>query len=859
MEDEIALNSSVLGDDTSAPEDTVSPDMIDILAPSVFDKPYDEGIAELGEIYSNTNWSDKKQAADKLATAYDRLNKIHDRTPEFELKTDASKLAVALTDKSLNKDLSIKAIEDWRTESKETLLNSEDPMDLVTGVQKEKLIDDYATSLRRSVISGETGVLKDSMVRGFGAALQPLAGSADLIFGSELAPGLQQYTLDNTNPNRDETLTAAAASVAGNIAGFAASSINPYTAGAYLGSVLANQAKETYERAFEETGSDMAAKEAVVKSFPGQAVGALADRFVAGGLTKAFKGVKQGSPLLSALGEMTAEVGETYITGQALSSATGNKELEATSKDLALSAFGGAFGGGLAGTGADLISSYAGLTPEKLAELNENTQSAVFKTKEEARNAVRAIWSKRRGGKKGAEAPASPTLDVTNPKSIAESYIPEEMIGATPEEIYEADGTSFGNEPEFDLMDSIEEKREKAENPALQDEEPSDFLETGAAIEEASSGEISPNTYDQAPTQDTETPQEFTKILSIPEVGFTPMPVLNYLVGKLGSSVDLNNLTNTWGYYQQSSNKIGLSRKIFFDPISAHKTFAHEVGHLIDYADSNMTVAQKRREPVVDKLIKLKDYVLEASNFTEQVRQQAKALSKKWRPGWREDRNSDYDQYRARTSEQQADVLSAIINNPEMVKTEFPALWDSFEAGLANQPEVKQFWEQNLMLNNEPQLLSDIINAERALGRKRSAAAYERGMSDVYKEFSLKNRFKQAGKQFNREFVNQFGASKKLIDKISNPILREEAFKNYLGLKSVKNVGSKLEYTLDGPMMRFMDKLKKSSFMMSSCAFLSCVSDQYIRGFASAIIRSTPESPCVSVPSSPPIGGRGFV
>ncbi|MHB1260325.1 MAG: 2'-5' RNA ligase family protein [Thermoplasmatota archaeon] len=122
------------------------------------------------------------------------------------------------------------------------------------------------------------------------------------------------------------------------------------------------------------------------------------------------------------------------------------------------------------------------------------------------------------------------------------------------------------------------------------------------------------------------------------------------------------------------------------------RLLAHEIGHLLDWLpDMDM-----RRGNILGRLQSLHRFMkwkyTAADGTTVKlgvIRDELTALSAYWRP-WPTDYTTKYENYRKRSRELYADAISALLNDPERVKTMAPTFFKEFFSELDNKPEVKR-------------------------------------------------------------------------------------------------------------------------------------------------------------------------
>ena len=174
------------------------------------------------------------------------------------------------------------------------------------------------------------------------------------------------------------------------------------------------------------------------------------------------------------------------------------------------------------------------------------------------------------------------------------------------------------------------------------------------------------------------------------------------------------------GTFLSETKQIILRRKLTWDIDQAGRTLAHEIGHLVDLAieldGSGLSIARKLK-PLEAMKKKIKD--------SAELKKQAKALSAKWRGPFTRD-----DKYRNSANELFADFFSAMLNNPDMVNTEFKLLHDAFEDLLQGKPEFREAYDE----------LTNLISGKGIIDRIHSQfeEARTRSVSEIMDKRELK-------------------------------------------------------------------------------------------------------------------------
>lgn len=146
--------------------------------------------------------------------------------------------------------------------------------------------------------------------------------------------------------------------------------------------------------------------------------------------------------------------------------------------------------------------------------------------------------------------------------------------------------------------------------------------------------------------------------------------------------------------YAKDGGYIGLNPELFKEGNlqQLQKTFAHEIGHLIDYLpDQTMS-----RGNVLGRLAVLKgfnkDFYAEAgaTRTNKEVRDQLWELSKYWKPIDEATATKSFLEYRKSAPELYADFISVMFNDPNLVAVKAPTAYNIFFAQLDKKPLIKK-------------------------------------------------------------------------------------------------------------------------------------------------------------------------
>lgn len=762
-------------------EEADNPALIDQLAFDIVQMDYDKAKQALKDLYSSSTWTDPEIAAQKVAEISRLVDQRNNVRPEFQVPSDITELTYDVLHSDLDKAEKVKRIEDWREQQKVKLYNSKNPDDFINGLDKEQSIDQLATELRREVYGKDRSLFVDTVARGIETALSPLTGTAELLTGYEVQDTVKEYLSDYQNPQYDGSVADSVARGVGSVGGFAASAFNPVTAIGYLTSTLIDQGKQVYDTAYNETKSSAAARDALLKSAPGILLGTYAEKLTGGTVSALLKG-KQGylgtiSGLIAGGGGAAAEV---IGTGKALSSATLNPDYEPTLRQVIQETLVGAGIGGIAGGASDIKRSI-------------DKEVSIRKLQEQLKTTVKENDTSQSGIKIKQTKDSVETRD-----NLFDDYVrPPRNESPVPETITETD--------------AVTQEQEQRQTTA-----PFDF--SGSLLDTDSEG---------VGGRVARTPRELT-IIPAPE-GFEPNPYMRTIVPVLGGELKLvRGIKDALGFYQTGRdaqgnviNKIVIDGRIFRDARQADATIAHEIMHLVDYAESRLDIDEGRpeagtkeeseflaQEPILHKLIRFNKELRNEFNKVE-IDKEAKALSFEWRRG------SDAalaSEYRNNPKEIFADVGSAILNDPEYVAAKYPKIWETFQKGLLDNKTLNKFWTEYTELATNPAKLFKWQQEQREAGRIREAqimqeAAEQRALDAQSRPSRT---FKGAIADFKTRVVNRFNVAKDILaSKIPDSEQRAEAEELYQWLQSGIRAHNSIQILMDAPINRVIEDYLK--------------------------------------------------
>lgn len=254
-------------------------------------------------------------------------------------------------------------------------------------------------------------------------------------------------------------------------------------------------------------------------------------------------------------------------------------------------------------------------------------------------------------------------------------------------------------------------------------------------------------------------------------------------------------------FYGKGTGEIGLNPELFKEGNlgQLQKTFAHEIGHLIDYLpDQTM-----KRGNVLARLSVLKDFNKDfyagagATRTDKEVRSQLWELSKYWKPIDEATASKSFLAYRKSAPEVYADFISVLFNDPNLVAVKAPTAYNVFFEQLDKKPLVKKAYFE----------LQDFLRYGDKVAKRRSATNQMFKLTEqqsrerqIQMQQELEEKERSVWFKFKTEFVDITEAVKQdvrraqqegtTINPDDNPVYYLEE-RNYLGGKIKSEVDTK--------------------------------------------------------------------
>lgn len=195
------------------------------------------------------------------------------------------------------------------------------------------------------------------------------------------------------------------------------------------------------------------------------------------------------------------------------------------------------------------------------------------------------------------------------------------------------------------------------------------------------------------------------RLAGLANIKIVQMPELVRLVRELtGKLPELRKLRGARGHFDSGAVAVRIDPRIFRDPVSAAKTLAHEIGHLVDYLDEGTL----KRGNLLGRLHSLRDFLKNtfgASTVTNnELRDELVKLTRWWKPYDPAATAQWYVKYRESALELYADALSVLFNSPAELKAQAPKFWAEFFKALDKKPDTKSTLLATWDFLNKPHL-----------------------------------------------------------------------------------------------------------------------------------------------------------
>jgi hypothetical protein len=668
-------------------------------------KDYQTASNDLIKQYSEKKFDDPEAAKTTLATYGNDLRfKFQQKLPDFE---SIQQIAPIKPDQVEGATVAEKAT-NWAKANIEAIESSDDPDYIASQKGLVDAINIYASEVRRDELGGRGegpyAWAADKFFRVAEGAIGPFAKLA----GIEEA---DKYLYERTERTRDEGIAGKVASLVGAVAPFVvASTVNPALGIATGIAQAGGAARGMYEASIRATGDEEKALTSAALVGGAQALGVIpvgrtfnglagfitkqaaaesidkaAADTVSGVLLKSleasklsYSGVAKGAleaGTLGAGGRVLANVGQNIGLDENGDITTGAME------DFLIN---GAFAGLPLGAHALMKNAKINKLQERIKEIEKP---------EVPEPAVASAVPKQRGAQPeiaDVNAVPEPALFYRNEDGY---YIPKENVELTPEQ----------------AAQEVRNARKTYED-YVNEEVPIDSTK----LTDESGQEIAPKEI--APDYDTDVIPEGGVLHSNPEAPdqVDPSPFMTWFYGIAGANIELRRsvANGANGAYYPATDKIKILRSLYADPAQAAATLAHEGTHFFDKILNN-AFASKSFQDVAYKLRDLNG-LIKNSIPEELINAEGKRVSMNWRKGWdgtagnpKGNNAQRFAAYRNRPEEIYADIGSAIINRPDWVQKRYPEIYDAFEASLARNPELSNFFSELQRFNADPGALTE--------------------------------------------------------------------------------------------------------------------------------------------------------
>lgn len=287
------------------------------------------------------------------------------------------------------------------------------------------------------------------------------------------------------------------------------------------------------------------------------------------------------------------------------------------------------------------------------------------------------------------------------------------------------------------------------------------------------------------------------------DLGVTSSPVrlMKMLIGNTWSDKNLKSFVNylknnigVRGYFNPKDQKISIPKHLFTSPLEAEQTMLHEFGHWVDYMNDYVNDPNTPKETydhflnktLIQKLYTAKNQLpaMVAGVKAPQVLEQAKKLSQVWRDGWESgDTTSQYGKYRNDPKEIMADVFSAVMMRPDIVKN-YKALYRVIDKGWSENPLVSETWSYLKEAQRNPFAIEELAAAQRKTSYLKTYDIENAARAkDQAEEPTRKTKGKQAIAAIYREVFNKYKDAYDIANSLKGEA-REQAFELLSNIKA---------------------------------------------------------------------------
>lgn len=803
---------------------------------------YADGVGKLQEVYDAYEWEEPVEdiIVDYGSKLRERFT-IDKLSPAQMVELSPVKWDEIESDEINPYNKKLEEIAEWKRLNKEALTNSKDPRILANKELFERSIDS-AADFAEGAARGEErdrdffniGWAKDISLRAARGAVNPLYG---LVTGERFT-SLDKYI----DPYRNESLVSQGSEALGTVGAYslgivAAPFVSAPGVALTVGALpaAAGAIRERFNFAQDLSGDEDIALESAGIEAAAQAVGLLPFGYLGG---KAIPGIKS---LLGAVGEEVVEQRLGSLGGNILRESTkgaaigagtegvqqiiSNKSLDTafTAQELDLlegigtaSLLGGVFGGGLGALGG-----IGRTNKEALEYINKKVADTVLEVQEKVSKASEESVRMYVDGEVKSSLKSIPD-ETAPPQKVS---IEDNIFGAKEQGVTilnENGTTSVGKNTTAHTLPTsvqnieftpIKERTDKIPDTEGTNVEvgtlknKSTLYNDGKPVVEPIDNIFISNakTYDEAGLNSGGIKIMVSMLETLTSKRFPQLvkAVTNY-VGTLGS----------FNLMSKGDPIIKVARNYFSNPASVIKTLSHEVGHYIDFLNNYLNDFDAAQypdllqfKPLINRLKMMKDvtFNLLGTPETAVIEQQAKNISRRWRSGWSEEQ---YNAYRESNAEVFADVFSALMLKPDLVK-EYPELYQAIDKGMSDNIDLQKDWEWWKSIANNPRVLEDIRTAQ-VLSNREAANIISQKKADA--DFKQRNpKVWEQGKNILRS-VSQNLFDKYIVFKEAltskDPIKRSEAFEKLNILKSQPYVTSYLTKIIQQPLEAAFEYVK---------------------------------------------------
>lgn len=308
-------------------------------------------------------------------------------------------------------------------------------------------------------------------------------------------------------------------------------------------------------------------------------------------------------------------------------------------------------------------------------------------------------------------------------------------------------------------------------------------------------------------------------------------PFVSYIFGKLGGVFETrrNIMNGAVASFLPDKTVIRILRSLGSFPEKLQKTLAHEAAHFFDGILNDAFSKDGKLQEVVEKFKGLKGLIDSTMKDNVDFTLKANELSIRWRPGWDgsdpievKTLQDKFNKYRASPKEVFADVVSAIINDPEWVRTvdngKFKSIYDAFEERLVKNPKLNEFWTMLRKFETDPEAITHFNMEATKVGRQKQFDIRNKVEEKKDEMKGFKHQLKRSLEDAHQRFINRSFMARRIAMR-SAAAIRDVAMEHYNTVQRDGSLGDFLKLNVNDPTQRLFTKLLGAGIDPNDWAF----------------------------------------